>query len=76
MKHKEALERIREERLTYSRLNALIGDYYFFYTVDPETGSYYEYHSSQRAESLGASPKGEDFFADTLAINEHVIYPD
>lgn len=76
MKHKEALERIREERLTYSRLNALIGDYYLFYTVDPETGSYYEYHSSQRAESLGASPKGEDFFADTLAINEHVIYPD
>ena len=46
-RYKEELERIENERKTYSRLTAILGDYLVFYTVDPETEDYYEYFGSE-----------------------------
>ncbi len=46
MRHQEAMERVKEERITYSRITALSGDYIAIYTVDPETDHYFEYSAT------------------------------
>ncbi len=76
MKQQETLERLQEENIAYSRMTALAGDYLFFYTVDPETGNYYEYSAAKKAESLGAAKEGDDFFIDTIIRGDKVIYPE
>ena len=76
MRHREMMERLKEERVTYSRLTALTGNYYFFYTVDPDTGRYFEYSTSEDAKRLGSSAEGTDFFEDTLVRNDRVIHPE
>ena len=62
MRHKAELERIENERKTYSRLTAILGDYLVFYTVDPETEDYYEYFGSEEYKRFGLSKKGHKFF--------------
>ncbi len=76
MKHREELERIREEHLTYSRISALAGDYLCIYSVDPETGRYTTYSRDARFESLGLSYSGEDFFDAAMQDALRVIYID
>lgn len=58
----EEWERVREERITYSRISALSGDYICIYTVDPDTGHYTEYSATKEYTTLGLSTEGEDFF--------------
>lgn len=62
MKQREALERIRQEQLTYSRITALSGDIICIYIVDPVTDSYNEYSATSAYEGLGLAKSGENFF--------------
>ena len=62
MKEREIYEKAKEERLIYSRMNALSGDYICFYTVDPETDHFYGYKVSSQYEKFEVSKEGEDFF--------------
>ncbi len=62
MKQKERYEQLQKERDTLVRLMALSDGYLTLYTVDPKTGHYVEYSSTEDFDSLGASKDGDDFF--------------
>ncbi len=64
IKNRESEERIREERIIYARLHALTGNFIVVYVVDPETGSYREFSSTDHyEESFAQAKEGTDFFA-------------
>ncbi len=73
MKHKEAEERAREERIAYTRFAALAGDVICFYTVDIESGHYREYDAAKSYEALGVAKEGENFFEETVTNGRQVI---
>ena len=62
MKEKERFEQMKKERETLVRVMALSDGYLTLFTVDPKTGSYVEYSSSEDFDSLGAKKDGDDFF--------------
>lgn len=64
MKQKEKFEKIRQEQLAYTRINALMGDYICLYVVDPINGKYHEYRSTQDYEAFGLEKGGDNFFND------------
>lgn len=76
MKHKQALERIRQEEITYARIMALSGSYICVYTVDPHTDHYMAYTSTKDSEGLGARKEGYDFFADTTEDTRAIACPE
>ncbi len=76
MRYQEAAERVKEEQITYARINALSGEFICIYTVDPETEHYSEYSSSAGYSGLGLAKEGEDFFARSAEDIEKVIYPE
>ena len=62
MKEKERIEQMQKERELLVRVMALSDGYLTMFTVDPKTGSYVEYSSSEDFDSLGAKKDGDDFF--------------
>ena len=62
VKEKARLEQLQKERETLVRVMALSDGYLTMFTVDPKTGSYVEYSSSEDFDSLGAKKDGDDFF--------------
>ena len=76
MKHKEALERIRAERVTYARIMALAGDYICIYTVDPVTGNYNEYSTTTAYDGLKLAKDGERFFEVAREECERTLHPE
>ena len=76
MREKEALARIEAERTTYNRINALMQDCICIYTVDPETGHYYEYTATQDYNNLGIAREGDDLFAQAMKESEKHLYPE
>lgn len=76
MKQKEALDRIRQEQITYLRLKALSEDYLCIYTVDLSTDYYVESNAMSDFESLGISKEGADFFKTSDSNVKKVIYKD
>ena len=74
MRQNEELSRIQAERTVYSRISALTQDIICIYIVDPSTGHYVEYRSSNDYAVLGAPTQGEDFFAESLRESERLIY--
>ena len=76
MKQQEALERMQEERITYSRISALAGNYICIYTVDPETDTYVEYGATEEYKKLGLDSIGREFFAMAIREITRYIYPE
>lgn len=74
MKQKEELEKIKSERILYSRLTAITGDYIVFYTVDPETDDYSEYYAVDGFEEFGVSKDGHDFFNQARKNGVNLVY--
>jgi hypothetical protein len=62
MKQREHYEELRRERETMVRVMALSDGYLTLFTIDPKTGKYIEYSSSDDFDSLGAKKDGNDFF--------------
>ena len=62
MREKESYEELKRERETLVRVMALSDGYLTLVTVDPVTGSYVEYSSSDEFDSLDATKGGDDFF--------------
>jgi hypothetical protein len=62
MKEKERFEQMQKEREMLVRVMALSDGYLTMFTVDPKTGSFIEYSSSEDFDSLGAKKEGDDFF--------------
>ena len=73
----ESVEKIHAERLTFSRVaQALAGDYISIYVIEPDTGQYVEYSSTEEFKRFGIEKEGDDFFR--LARNDisALIYPE
>lgn len=62
MKEKERFDQMQKEREMLVRVMALSDGYLTMFTVDPNTGHYIEYSSSEDFDSLGAAKGGNDFF--------------
>ena len=65
---------MREERMAFSRVKALVGDFICIYVVDPDTGSYTEYSSDSSYDELGITKSGDDFFETSREQSLRVIY--
>ena len=76
MRQRKAAERAAEESITYTRINALTGDYICIYTIDPETGRYLRYSSTDTFESYELAKEGEDFFGTARDEGRNVVHPD
>jgi len=71
-----AIERAKEERTAYSRINALSGDLLCLYIVDPKTAEWREYSSSSEFEVFEVAKAGKDFFEASRKNIRSVIHPD
>ena len=76
MKRDRAEEQMKEERIAFSRINALAGDYICIYIVDPETERYTEYSAGAQFESFSIPKEGTDFFATARENTRSVAYPE
>jgi diguanylate cyclase (GGDEF)-like protein len=74
LKTREALERAKEEKIIYSRIGALTGDYIYIYTIDPHTMAYSKYTPSGIVSDLGLPDHGDDFFEDVISKAEIGIF--
>lgn len=76
MRAREAYARIHHESLTYNRVaQALAGDYFSIYVIDPDTDRFFEYNSVEEYEKLEIEKSGEDFFNLSRRNMARVIYP-
>ena len=76
MKQQEMIDTIQMEEVAYARIMALSGNYLSLYTIDPETGRYFEYSATTEYKSLGLNNTGEDFFEHGIFYAGKVIYGD
>ena len=76
MKQKAILDKANQDRILYSRIMALSGDYISMYSVDLETEHYVEYNASDLYAELGLAKQGDRFFDKTLEFSDRVVYPD
>ena len=54
---------IAADRITYEKVaQALAGDYFSIYIVDPDTDKYVEYSATKEYDELGLDKDGDDFF--------------
>ena len=76
MKYQEALSRVQEERITYSRITALSGEYLVIYTVDPFTHEYSEYSATDQFKTFDIAKSGSDFFTKARENSLTAVFPD
>jgi EAL domain-containing protein (putative c-di-GMP-specific phosphodiesterase class I) len=74
MKAQVKEERIRQEEAASTRVMALSGDYLSLYTIEPETGRYYEYSTSDEYERLGLAKTGDDFFRQGIIDAKKTVF--
>lgn len=75
-KQQEAFERVKQERIIYSRVAALSDDYLFIYTVDPNTGEYSKFTEKKENTGEDIGEHGDDFFDTFRNTEEKKVYPE
>ena len=75
MKQQKRQEELQKERDTMIRVMALSDGFLSLYTVDPDTGHYIEYSSSDDYDTLGVAKEGEHFFRQSAINAEKYFYP-
>ena len=75
VRQQEIIERANEERLMYSRVMALSGDFICFYSVDPETEHYVCFTATQEFEKLNIPTEGDEFFGLSRDNSRKVVHP-
>ena len=76
IRQKKALERMNQERSTYSRITALSEDFICIYTVNPETDEFSEYSAISAYDALALAKEGKDFFNAALRVAKGHTHPD
>ncbi len=74
MQAQQRLERLQEEKMIYTRLSALSGNYICIYTVNPEDDSFVEFGASSDYDGLELAKTGEDFFATSQEQSSRAIF--
>ncbi len=74
---KKAYEEAKNDSAIYARLHELTGNFICVYVIDPESGHYREFSSTEEYEKCFAQAKeGEDFFAAVRKASKAYTYPD
>jgi len=76
VKQKKLAEQAQQEKIIYSRLMSLSGDFICMYVVNPETEEFTEYTSSKDYSTLQLPKHGTNFFEVTRINAERVLHPD
>ena len=76
MKQRLEAEKIHEERIAFSRINSLTGDFICVYVVNPVTKNYREYIITDKYKHSVLPKDGKDFFADAAEYGKNYIHPD
>ena len=76
MKHRQAAQRMQEEKTAYDRISALAGEFLSIYVVVPETGRYREYSSAAGFDSFTMPADGMNFFSDLRENMIKAVYPE
>ena len=76
IRERMAVDRLKEERITYARVTALTGDYLCVYSVDPKTEHYREFASTEDFRSLALEREGDSFFDVSRERGKRMVYPD
>lgn len=77
IKQRERDARIREERLIYAHLQALVGNFICVYVIDPETDRYREFSATHDyTESFSQAKSGEHFFDVVRKVAKEFNYPE
>ena len=76
MKQRELYARMQRDREALKCVTALSGGYLGMYSIDPETGRYIEYGTSDEYESLGFAKEGDDFFRQGAEDGKRTVFPD
>lgn len=76
MKQQQAAERMKEERIAYTRLNALTGDFICVYVVHPQTGHFREYSATADYKDFALPKDGEDFFTTVQEQGSYFVHID
>ena len=74
IRNREIVERAKEERIVYSRIGALTGNFIFIFTIDPHTQAYTMYNPGGNKTDMNMAGEGENFFADVAKNAEKGIY--
>ena len=73
----ETLKKVHIEHITFSKVaQALAGDYFSIYVVDPETDIFVRYSATKEYDRLGLQKSGEDFFTMMRKNLEKLIHQD
>ncbi len=73
----ETLKKVHVEHITFSKVaQALAGDYFSIYVVDPETDNFVRYSAAKEYDRLGLQKSGEDFFNMMRMNMENLIHQD
>ena len=75
-KQSNDLLRIRQEQIADARIKAISGSYICLYSVDPETGHYTAYSSTDEYQRIGLPTEGEDFFRRAQREGLRTIFPE
>lgn len=76
MRQLEEEKRLRQEKISLSRIAALSPNYIVLYTVDPITGNYTQYNPSGGFEDFELAEHGKDFFDDVKLDAPKAIAPE
>ena len=76
MKDNEFMATIQRERDIINRITALSENYLSMFTIDPETGRYFEYDVTEEFASLGYGKEGGDFFKQAAIDAQTAFHPD
>jgi diguanylate cyclase (GGDEF)-like protein len=74
IKKQQLFTKIHEEKIVYSRIAALAGDFFAVYSVDLSDDGYVVYKTPQGIDFIGSKDKGSDFFAETRSRIKELIY--
>ena len=74
MQKQKLYEQMLRERIVYSRISALVGEYICMYAVNPETEYFIECTSSNEFKGYGLAEYGENFFEKTRENSRNVVY--
>ena len=68
---------VAEERMTYGKVaQALAGDYFSIYIVDPDTEKFVEYSATKEFSDLGVEKAGDNFFNVSRKNMDRLIFSD
>ena len=73
----QSVEKIHAERITFSRVaQALAGDYFSIYVVDPDTERFIEYSATEEYDRMGVEKEGDHFFELSRRNMKRLVYPE